>query len=238
MLKSSLNRVVFAFDFETVASVGGVKYLLDRGPNGFHFAFPGGAANPTETLDGGYYFDNGDYLSLPVASMPRFYAAMPTGEHTWIFAFRASSLSIDAVFSCHGVTGGNSFGLMLLLLTNRMVTYQMQGGVPQPYAQTAAGSYGSAGPKYNGVLSVAATPVGSRNGLQDPLAWVAGAFGVTAFDTTFVPTIGKYATAASNYLHGTMYYLALVRGAVDLPTQLEIQQYLSVGRKPWAERGL
>lgn len=235
-LHQLLDRVVWVVDFETVESSAGTRYMIDRGPNGFHFAFPGGAADPTEQLDGSYYFDNGDYLALPAAQLARFYTKLPTREHTWIVGAKWATASIDAVFSCHGVTGGNSFGLLLLLNTSRLACYTMQGGAPQPYAQTAAGSYGAVARRYNGIFSIETSPVATKDGQIDTLAWGAGAFGTTVYDPAFSPTIGKYATAASNYLHGSLYYLALLSGAVDLPTQLEIQRYLMTGRKPFCER--
>ncbi|MFH1474868.1 MAG: hypothetical protein ABIG85_03315, partial [Chloroflexota bacterium] len=99
------DRVVFALDFETVESVGGVKYLIDRGPNGFNFEFPAAAGSqPTEQLDGSYYFDGADYLSLPAAQLARFYEKMPTGEHTWIVLASTPGAGVGGsatMFSCY-----------------------------------------------------------------------------------------------------------------------------------------
>ena len=236
LLHQLLDRVVFAFDFETVESVAGVKYLIDRGPNGFHFAFPGGAADPTEQLDGSYSFDGGDYLSLPAAQLVRFYSKMPTGEHTWIWRGHATAATVGTFFSCWN-GAANHKGIMIQQDSGGWVIrcYQLQGTAA--LVQARAIDAGSLNAASFGSFSMEAAPICCVRGNLMASAWSGGSIGTAVYDPAIPPRIGMNPAGAGYPLTGRLYDLALVRGAVDLPTQLETQRMLAVGRKPWCERG-
>jgi len=240
----SPQDVVFAYDFSRIETVGGVRYLWDYGPNGFHFAFPGGAADPTPQLDGSLSFDGGDSLALPAASLARFYTQMPTGQWT---AFVSTALITSAVggsprlFSCWNSTGGG---------VNKGFTIQINRPTETIIRGMFIIGHGAAGTDYI-VGSVTpptsmpghcvacwtneTTPRGLHEQAANAFSWGAGAYGTTVYDAAIVPRIGMD-PAGTNPLTGRGGMLALIRGALSSADLAFYSRLIAEGTKPWCVR--
>lgn len=232
-----LEQVVFAFDFERIVSSGGVRYLWDYSPNGFHFAFPGGAADPTPQLDGSLLFDGTDYLALPATQLTRFYSKMPTREHTWLCMFRSTADSNYYLWSCwDSGAGGTHDGLLLLrgMAGDDIQAYQMQGGAGTPQATSGTGVV----PPTTDVgfaFTVETAPRCMVRGARPSAIWTAGSFGTTTYDTTIVPRVGMNPNGGSP-LVGRLSCLALIRGALSNDDLEAVSAAMMDGRKPFCWR--
>jgi len=109
------RNVVFAYGMEYIFSAAGVRYLRDHGPNGFHFAFPGGAADPTPDLSGGLVSDGGDYLYYD-GDLARFYAAAPV-----VAGGGGDGLLCSLVSRCYGFSEGNEDATCLAAAAESLV---------------------------------------------------------------------------------------------------------------------
>jgi len=207
--------------------VSGTRYLFDYGPNGFHFQFPGGGADPTPTLYGELSFDGADYLALPAARLAAFYAAMPTGAYTWLGNVTPIG---GPPFSCYD--GGNN-GASILMLVPACRFYRGSGGA-FPYIGSSATSFPS-GRRRVLALTSEVTPRLLTDQSTDTATWV-GAYATATYNLATVPRIGSYPSGASMYT-GSLSYLALLRDAISTPDMLTLSQMLRDGGKPWCNRG-
>lgn len=243
---ASYDDLIFAFDFSRIETVAGIRYLVDYSKNGFHFAFPGGAADPTPQLDGSLLFDGGDYLSLPAAQLARFYAQMPTAQWT---ALACAGYITNAVgnsprlFSCWNSTAGG---------TNRGITIQFN----VPIASVCRGMsivghglaaldyiIGALGAPYMplgrgvGCWTNETTPRGMQQQSNNVYTWGAGAYAAAVYDAAIVPRIGMDPAATNPINTGRLYYLALLRGALSSPDLAELSRLMSEGvQKPFCIR--
>jgi hypothetical protein len=238
-----LSDVVFAFGMEDIFSVGGVRYLRDSGPNGFHFAFPGGAADPTPQLDGSLSFDGGDYLSLPAGRLAEFYAKMPqpAQAYTWMCVGGSTVLAADTarIFECYNLGGGGvKKGLILGYNTTtaaqRIYSYHFLGDAAWNSANTAVGSPSVFGQRSVLAMTIETTPRCLINQSTNVPAW-AGSFGNVAYDTAITPRIGGDPVGGS-FLTGRLSYLALIRGAISSPDMAQLSAMLGNGFKPFCQR--
>lgn len=221
----SLSDVVFAFDMNRIESVGGVRYLYDYGPNGFNFAFPGGAADPIPDLSGGLVFDGDAYLSLPAGRLAEFYAKMPTGAYTWLLRFSGAG---GVPFACWD--GGNN-GVIILQVGKALRFYQGQGGA-MPYVGSPPAVDNRT---YTITVTTETTPRFFSDQAVATVGWVGGAFGVTTYNVATVPRIGSY-PAGLTFLTGTLKYLALVKNAVGSPDMLDLNRMIRDGGKVFCTR--
>jgi len=227
----SPSDIVFAFDFSRVETVGGVRYLWDYGPNGFHFAFPGGAADPTPQLDASLSFDGGDYLFLPAGRLAAFYAQMPTREMTILCVTSVTTAATRVIFACE-LSGANNFGVRFAGATASIYEfYQMQGAAPAPAIQPTG--YSLTRPHVT-ALTIETTPRLLLNQRIGTAAWV-GAFGTCVYNVAVVPRIGGAPGGGSFWL-GSMGYLALVRNAISSPDMAQLSAMLAAGIKPFCWR--
>jgi hypothetical protein len=209
----SFQDVVFAFDFSRIETVGGVRYLWDYGPNGFHFAFPGGAADPTPQLDGSLLFAWNSNLDLPVAQMARFYAAMPVGQHTYLSKVTNITPSgLHRIFSCENAASTRGLGLLYSVATDPglEIVLSGNGAVANQWASTA----GTLPLGYNVVAATWETA--PRNMINQRTVtgfWAAGGYAATAYDAAVVPRIGRHPSAGISIL-GRIHFLALIRGSL------------------------
>jgi hypothetical protein len=233
-----LSDVVFAFDMNRIESVGGVRYLWDYGPNGFHFAFPGGAADPTPQLDGSLSFDGGDYLSLPAGRLAEFYAKMPTRECTWLMRFIISPAAGASVllFSCYSMPAANRFGQVVRAYQASSVgLYQEQNSASSQAAFIQNVPTGTGHSIVAGTIE--ATPRGIGNGASaTSCVWGGGVFGTCVYDVAKAPLIGLDAAYAALPFTGRLSYLALLRGALSSPDMAQLSAMLAEGRKPFCQR--
>jgi hypothetical protein len=230
------SDVIFAFDFSRIESVGGVRYLWDYSPNGFHFAFPGGAADPTPQLDGSLSFDGLDYLALPAMQLARFYAQAPTGAST-VLLWHTPAVATGCVWSCWNSGGGGiNDGVVLLAQTATTAAprfYQGQGGAGLPYI---AGTLAH-GMSWKRVVSytMETTPRGLTDGTTNGAAWALDAFGAAVYDPVMVPRIGTHPSGAGGY-QGRQYFLCWIRGAISSPDMAQLSAMIANGVKPWCVR--
>ena len=232
-LTISAQDVVFAFDMSRIETVLGVRYLWDYSPNGFHFAFLGGATDPTPQLDGSLSFDGGDHLDLPAGQLARFYATMPTRECTWFMKLTNWNGVGAYVFSSALLNGGLYYGLSLNLLSSTtMRCYQGKGTAgndvvfytPQPKLSS-----------FVTAATVETTPRGLTNLANESTSgWIVGAFGTCAYNVAKTPTIGG--DVLVSLVNARMNYLALVRGALSSPDLSLYERLISEGQKPWCNR--
>lgn len=239
LLHQLWNRVVFAYDCNRIESVAGVRYLWDYSPNGFHFQFPGGAADPTPQLDGSLSFDGGDYLALPAGSLARFYAKMPTAEHTWLAVFTSSDTTGIArrLFSCDNAAAGGTWkGIELAhsVLFSRAFVFAYHDLATQDTERSANDTLHASG-KNALAATVETTPRGMHNQGNVAYTWVVGAHGTSVYDATVVPHIGVDTPLARQWI-GRMSYLALVNGVVSTSDLLDLNRMTLDGGKPWCNR--
>lgn len=235
------DSVVFAYSGATFAS-GGNTYLQDFGPHGFHMRFGAGGAAPTPQTDGSLYFDGNDYCYYD-GDLTRYYAQIPTGEHTWLsFANQLTPSGSAILFSSFLLTGGNYYGLVSALESTaygvdkeRLVVYQAQGGpaLPTVYLPIFAGS----GVLHRGPIA-RASAIGTtcRSVFTGGYSETAFAtFGTCVYNTATAPRIGMN-PVGSGQLTGRIYHLALLRGAVssaDLAELSSMMMNASSGTSPW-----
>ena len=234
----SFQDVIFAFDCSRIETVGGVRYLWDYGPNGLHFAFPGGAADPTPQLDGSLSFDGGDYLSLPAARLAEFYAKMPSAQYT--FAVSTSMFPVTAtaprLFSCESVIVAANYGIAITLLTTAVAGNSWNicnSGAVVKFAQGPAGFYNNL--RRSSMLFTMETTTRILDMASYATTWAAGAYGAPAYDTVTVPRIGTQPTGGGACT-GRIHYLALVRNAISSPDMAQLSAMLAAGIKPFCWR--
>ena len=226
------RNVVFAYGMEYIFSAAGVRYLRDHGPNGFHFAFPGGAADPTPDLSGGLVSDGGDYLYYD-GDLARFYAQMPTGACTILYAATLTSSASRTIFGCQSLGGGNNRGMSLTSATAAIYEwYQWRGDATNPAIQPTGHA---ATRQHRCVLTMETTPRFLRDESVGTAAWAGGAFGTCVYDPTIIPRIGATPAGGSFWL-GSMRYLCLLRGALSNDDLAYASRLLAEGVKPFCWR--
>ena len=233
----SLDQVVWAFDFSRIETVGGVRYLIDGGPSGFHFAFPGGANDPTPRTDGGLQFDGGDWLDLPAAQMARFYTALPTGACTFLFSgLRTDPVAAAVLFSTdNNGAGGVWRGLFLqTFVAGETQIRQGQGGAALPSITIATARLPGRKIMLSGTCET--TPRALVDQSTVASAWTVGAFGVCNYDTAIVPCIGARPGHVSGLWTGPIYYLALLKGVVSSADLSALSAQIANGGKPFCWR--
>ena len=229
----SFQDVIFAFDCSRIETVGGVRYLWDYGPNGLHFAFPGGAADPTPQLDGSLSFDGGDYLALPAGRVADFYQKMPAGPYTLLFNYTANAAG-SYFFSCIENLAPNWFGIAIGIepvLGNTQV-YNMIGNATLPRVVGTLSS--SVARRRVAALTVETTP---RHVIDQSLAtaptWTVGAFGAPSY-SAIAPRIGG--AAVVGIFNGTLRYFSIIRNAISSPDMAQLSAMLANGIKPFCWR--
>ncbi len=237
------QRVVFAYDFETVYASGGVRYLKDMGPSSFDMQFPGGAADPT-IGDGFFSYDGGDYLSLPAGQLARFYAKMPTRECVWLVTTALTNTGTAYVFSTFASGGGNNFGWYLgenpATAANSMIVGWFNGTPAVSQARSNSTILGP-GRKRSCSLTIETTPrlqIDSR--IETSFAWGVGAFATCVYDVASTPRIGMTA-AGGGPITGNVYYLCLLDTngwSLDYATMSTLSKLMRSGVKPFCGRAL
>lgn len=233
------SDVVGAWDFDTLTPGG---LLRDFGPNGLHLTFPGGAANPTRILSGGFSFDGGDYLEMSdAATRARFYAVAPTGAHCWlVVAGQYTSGGGGQVFSCWNSAGGGvNDGLALTAVAaNSFRAYHMQGAAAAPYVVSTTPDPLSIFniPRRSYGVTVETTPRAIIDGaVVGDMAWGAGAIGTAVYDTAQAPRVGMDPAGTNPYI-GNLHYLCLLGRVPTTPELLALNQSMRDGGRPWCNR--
>jgi len=235
---ASLDDVVFAFDFSRIETILGVRYLFDYSKNGFHFAFPGGAADPTPQLDGSLLFSGAQYLSLPAATLARFYAAVPTGALTILVQFAQGDASNGALLSFNNGGGGGVWKGLLLSSSMAVGSYNLyafQGAAGLPYTTALYGTTAVGALHVLGITNEA-SPRAMRNQSRIVASWGAGAFGTIVNDTTIVPRIGDGVPLGGYNFVGRISHLALLRGALASSDLALYSRLIAEGGRPFCWR--
>ena len=223
--------VVFAYDMNTIVASGGNRYLKDFGASSFDFRFPGGAADPTPDLSGGLVFDGGDHLYYD-GDLARFYAQMPTGAATLLYATTLTDSAVRTIFSCQSF-GANNRGMLFGSQTAAIYGwYQWQNAATNPVIQPTGHA---ATRQHLCALTMEATPRFIRDGSQGTATWAAGAFGTCVYDPAIVPRIGSVPVGGQFWL-GSMRYLCLLRGALHNDDLAYASRLMAEGVKPFCYR--
>ena len=233
------DSVVFAYSGGSYFTSGGNTYLRDHGPHGFHMRFAAGGAAPTPQLDGSLYFDGGDYCYFD-GDLTRFYAQMPTTALSWLYVASQVAPAVNTVaFSCMNVAGNRGIGFRYYNVSaSGLIQMSMD-------SFNAAGVFGTAfnATALRGVGSTNAIAYSYTKNVKAIMLWDHKNVGATlgdnsspiAYDASAAPHVcGRPAGGANPRIR--LYYLALLRGAVNSADLAELSSMLMgavSGTNPW-----
>lgn len=226
------NDVIFAYDFDRLTS-GGLLY--DHGPLELHATFGGGGFSPTRQLDGSYAFNGAQYFTLAGDVQTRFYQNAPTGAKT-VLALCANSTNDAYLIGAYNIATTTGFSTVVQgIVASNTFYLQMahrNGGAPFSYVQT--GTISNYLAPHVVCATVETTPRFVADQKLSTASWPVGAFASCVYDAATTPRIGG--NSGGNGIVGRVYYVALLKTAIDNATMASLSAQLANGSKPFTAR--